>query len=160
MKLQLKNVSRGWFSVALHTGVRLELKPNQIAFTEVDKDTRNYYNQFIPLGISIREIEEAEKSNVDTEVVNIEEVDTFQEATEKAQESIEDVELVQNHIDEYIEEEVRFQDEKVIVKEDNSHVDLESLENLSKQELRDMLTNLGIKWAKNDRKQDLIKRFK
>lgn len=130
MKILLKNVSRGWFSLATHKGVRIELKVNATKVLDIEDDKLKYYKQFIPLGIAIEVLKEAEHVEEQPKIDAI-------------------------HIDDMVEQEVR---EEGINKIESEHEGLvaEDLAKLTKAQLRDLCTSLNINWHKSMLKQDLI----
>ena len=74
MKIALKNVSKGWFSLAEKHGARLELKVNAVVVLDIDEADLNYYKQFIPLGIAIDILKDYVAEEVPVEFNTIEEV--------------------------------------------------------------------------------------
>ena len=137
MKIKLKNISKGWFSLATHSGTSIEMKVNGIAIIDVPKEYLNYYNQFIPLGIALEVLKEIP-------------VEVLQEEI-----PVEKVQLENNHIDEVIDKDVKDEGINKIVPDLEVPTE-DQLEKLTKVQLRELCTSLNIVWNKQHLKKDLI----
>lgn len=147
-KIILKNITRGWFSIALRVGLSVELKPDDIyVIPEATKSDLYYYNQFIPLGISV----------------------TWKESNKSSQECLNEplneiVDDVKGLAEDNTEKDFTKYDELDVADDlsdyerpDNTNVSTEEdLDSYTKNEIRDILTKSNISWSKKATKAELI----